>query len=222
RIKAWNVVNEGISDNDGEYLRPTPALKAIGEDYIEKAFEFAHAADPGAQLYYNDYNIEQPAKLEKTLRLVKSLKDKGVPIDAVGIQGHWLLEWPPTEMIEKGIEALAKAGVKVMITELDVDPLPRDVTGADMATVEKGANPYVEGLPVEVQTKLAKRYGEIMTAILKHPEVTLIGFWGTHDGRSWLNDFPAKGRTNHPLLFDRDLKAKPAFDTVVASLQAAK
>ena len=221
RIKAWNVVNEGLSDNDGEYLRDTPAFKAIGEDYIAKAFEFAHQADPNAELYYNDYNIEQPTKLEKTLKLVRSLQAQGVKLDAVGIQGHWLLNWPPTEMIENGIEALAQTGVKVMITELDVDPLPRDVTGADMATVEKGANPYPNGLPATVQTQLASRYSAIMTAILKHPSVTLIGFWGTHDGRSWLNDFPVKGRTNYPLLFDRQYQPKPAFESVVKALQAA-
>ena len=145
------------------------------------------------------------------MRLIRSLKDQGVPIDAVGIQGHWLLQWPPTDMIEKGIETLAATGVKVMITELDVDPLPRDVTGADMAVAEKGANPYADGFPPEMQEQLAKRYGEIMTAILRHPSVTMIGFWGTHDGRSWLNDFPVKGRTNYPLLFDRKLQPQTRF-----------
>lgn len=222
RIKAWDVVNEGLSDKDGEYLKDTPALRAIGEDYIVKAFEFAHAADPAANLYYNDYNIEQPGKLEKTVRLIRSLKDAGAPIDAVGIQGHWLLGWPPTDMIEKGIETLAATGVKVMITELDVDPLPRDVTGADMAVAEKGANPYADGFPPAMQEKLAKRYGEIMAALLHHPAVTMIGFWGTHDGRSWLNDFPVKGRTNYPLLFDRKYQPKPAFDAVIQALQADK
>jgi endo-1,4-beta-xylanase len=221
RIKAWDVVNEGISDSDAEYLRDTPARRAIGDDYIEQAFEFAHAADPKAELYYNDYNIEQPAKLAKTLRLIHSLQARGAPIDAVGIQGHWLINWPPTDMIEKGIDAIAATGVKVMITELDVDPLPRDVSGADMAVVEKGANPYTNGLPPAMQQKLAKRYGEIVAAILRHPSVTVINFWGTHDGRSWLNDFPVKGRTNHPLLFDRNYEPKPAFDTVVAALKAA-
>ena len=221
RVKAWNVVNEAISDADGEYLRDTPALRAIGPDYIEKAFEFAHAADPNAELYYNDYNIEQPEKLAKTLKLVRSLQDAGARIDAVGIQGHWLINWPPTEMIENGIEALSKTGVKVMITELDVDVLPRDTSGADMAQTETGANPYANGLPTEMQQKLAARYGEIIAAIVRHPSVTLIGFWGTHDGRSWLNDFPVKGRTNYPLLFDRQLQPKPAYDAVIKALQTA-
>ncbi len=221
RVKAWDVVNEGISDADGEYLKDTLALRAIGPDYIQKAFEFAHAADPNAELYYNDYNIEQPGKLEKTIKLVRSLQDAGVRLDAVGIQGHWLINWPPTEMIENGIEALAKTGVKVMITELDVDVLPRDVSGADMAQTETGANPYKDGLPAAMQQKLANRYSEIMTAILRHPSVTFIGFWGTHDGRSWLNDFPVKGRTNYPLLFDRRLQPKPAFDAVIKALNSA-
>ena len=220
RIKAWDVVNEAISDNEGEYLKDTPALRAIGEDYIEKAFEFAHAADANVELYYNDYNIEQPAKLEKTLRLVRALKEKGIRIDAVGIQGHWLINWPPTEMIEKGIESLSAIGVKVMITEMDVDPLPRDVSGADMAQAEKGANPFPNGLPPEMQEKLARRYGEIVAAIVRHPAVTMIGFWGTHDGRSWLNDYPVKKRTNHPLLFDRQYNPKPAFDAVIKALKA--
>ncbi len=220
RIKAWDVVNEAISDKAGEYLKDTPALRAIGPDYIEKAFEFAYAADPRAELYYNDYNLEQPGKREKAVKLVRALQAKGLRIDAIGIQGHWLLHWPPTDMIEQGIDTLAATGVKVMITELDVDPLPRDVSGADMAQVQKGANPYPQNLPPEMQEKLAKRYGDIVAAIMRHPSVTMIGFWGSHDGRSWLNDYPVKGRTNHPLLFDRSYEPKPAFEAVLKAFQA--
>lgn len=221
KIRAWNVVNEAISDKVSEYLKDTPALKAIGADYLEQAFQFACAADPHAELYYNDYNIEQSPKLEKTTRLVRSLQSKGVRIDAVGIQGHWLINWPPTAMIEKGIEAIAATGVKVMITELDVDPLPRNASGADMIATEKGPNPYPSGLPPEMQEKLARRYGEIVRAIARHRAVTTIGFWGTHDGRSWLNNFPVKGRTNHPLLFDRQCDPKPAFDAVIKAMEGA-
>lgn len=222
RIKAWDVVNEALSDTEGEYLRDTPALRAIGNDYIEKAFEFARAADPDAELYYNDYNIEQPAKLEKTRRLIRSLKAKGLRIDAVGIQGHWLIDWPPPEMIGAGIEALAAEGVKVMITELDVDPLPRTVSGANMAVTEKGVDPYPTGLPPEVQARLARRYNEIVSAIVRHQSVTMMGFWGTHDGRSWLNNYPVKGRTNYPLMFDRQYQPKPAFGAVLQALEAGR
>ena len=216
------MVNEAISDDDGVYLKDTPALRAIGPDYIEKAFEFAHAADPNVELYYNDYNIEQPGKLEKTIRLIRELQAKNLRIDAVGVQGHWLINWPPPGMIEKGVQALAATGVKVMVTELDVDPLPRDVSGADMAQAEKGGNPYPDGLPPEMQQKLAQRYNEIMTVLARQPAITMIGFWGTHDGRSWLNDFPVRGRTNYPLLFDRQMQAKPAFDAVMKTLQTTK
>ena len=125
-------------------------------------------------------------------------------------------------MIGTGIEALAAEGVKVMITELDVDPLPRDTSGADMAVTEKGANPYPDGLPSILQERLARRYGEIVAAVLKHPSVTMLGFWGTHDGRSWLNDFPVKGRTNHPLLFDRQCRPKPALDSVIKALESGR
>lgn len=221
RIKAWDVVNEAISDKDDEYLKDTPALRAIGADYIEKAFTFAQAADPQAALYYNDYNSEQPAKLAKTIRLIRSLQARGVRLDAVGIQGHWLLAWPPTDMIEHGIDALAATGVQVLITELDVDPLPRTASGADMAVAEKGADPYAQGLPAEVQAQLATRYGALVAAIVRHPAVKLLCVWGPHDGRSWLNDFPVKGRTNHPLLFDRAYKPKPAWDAVLKALKAA-
>jgi endo-1,4-beta-xylanase len=222
RIKAWDVVNEALSDKDGEYLKDTPALRAIGPDYVEKAFEFAHTADPAAELYYNDYNIEQPGKLQKAVRLIRSLQAKHVRIDSVGIQGHWLLDYPPTEMIEKGIDTLAATGVKIMITELDVDLLPRDSSGANMAVTDKGANPYPNGLPPEMQEKLAHRYGDIVTAIIRHPQVTMIGFWGTHDGRSWLNDYPVKGRTNYPLLFDRQYRPKPAFYAVIKALKTGR
>jgi len=110
--------------------------------------------------------------------------------------------------------------VKVMITELDVDPLPRDVSDTDLAQVATGANPYPAGLPPDMQARLAKRYGEIVAAVVRHPAVTMLGFWGTHDGRSWLNDFPVKGRANHPLLFDRQLQPKPAFEAVIEALSA--
>lgn len=221
KIRAWNVVNEAISDKDGEYLRDTPALRAIGADYVEQAFKFARAAAPQAELYYNDYNIEQSPKLEKMVRLVRSLQSKGVRLDAVGIQGHWLIDWPPADVIGRGIDAISATGVKVMITELDVDPLPRNASGADMAVAEKGVNPYRQGLPPEMQERLAKRYGEIVRVIVRRPAVTMIGFWGTHDGRSWLNDYPVKGRTNHPLLFDRQYKPKPALNAVIEAMEAA-
>lgn len=222
KVKAWDVVNEALSDEPGEYFRDIPARRAIGDDFVQKAFEFAHEADPDAELYYNDYNIELPGKRAKTLRLLRELRAAGVRIDAVGIQGHWMLNGPAPNVIADAIRDFDDAGFKVMITELDVDVLPRTVSGANMETVEHGPNPYPNGLPEDVQLKLAKRYGEIFDAILQGPGVTMITFWGSHDGRSWLNNFPVKNRTNHALLWDRALHPKPAYRAVIDSLQRAK
>ncbi len=223
KVKGWDVVNEAISDG-GPYLRDTPALRAIGEDYVIKAFQFAHEADPDAELYFNDYNIEREYKREKALRLVEELRDAGCRIDAVGIQGHWLLGAPGLEEIEAGVKLFIDAGFEVHITEMDVDPLPRRGRGgADVTAVEReGLDPYQDGLPPEVQQQLATRYAELFELFLRHPQITRVTFWGTDDGRSWLNYFPVRGRTNHPLLFDRELQPKPAFFEVVETLQDAR
>ena len=222
KVAAWDVVNEALSDNPEEYLRDTPARRSIGDDFIEKAFEFAHAADPTAKLFYNDYNIEEPIKRAKALKLLRSLRAKNLRVDAVGIQGHWALTYPPASMVDDAIRDFHEAGFDVMITELDVDVLPRTTSGADLAAVENGPNPYPEGLPDHLQQQLAARYRELFEAILKPPSVSMINFWGPDDGRSWLNDFPVKHRTNYPLLFDRNAAPKPAFDAVMNVLTSAK
>ncbi|HEX3357044.1 MAG TPA: endo-1,4-beta-xylanase [Tepidisphaeraceae bacterium] len=220
RVAGWDVVNEAISDNDGEYLRDTPARRAIGDDYLVKAFQFAHEADPNAQLYYNDYNIETPGKREKAIRLIKELKAAGVRIDGVGIQGHWLLEFPKSNVVDDAIDAFGALGVKVMITELDVDVLPRRGAGADLGATEKqGVDPYRDGLPDDIQEKLARRYEELFKIFVKHRgTLTRVTLWGADDGNSWLNNWPVKGRVNHPLLFDRNFQPKPAFSAVIKAL----
>ena len=220
KVAAWDVVNEAVGDSE-PYLRDTPALRAIGDDYLIKAFEFAREADPDAELYYNDYNLEQAYKRQKGLRLIRELKDAGVKIDGVGIQGHWLLEGSSLEEIEAGIKAYADLGIKVMITELDVDPLPRGRGGgADISAVEReGLDPYKDGLPDEMQQQLATRYRQLFDIFLNHPQVTRVTFWGVDDGSSWLNHWPVPGRTNHPLLWDRELQPKPALHAVIEALQ---
>ncbi len=222
QVRAWAVVNEAISDRPEEYLRPTPAQRAIGDDYIAHAFQFAHAADPDAELYYNDYNIEEPDKLEKTLRLLRSLRARGVRVDAVGIQGHWHLDYPDTAIIRTAIRTFHEAGFKVFITELDVDVLPRTTSGADLVSVEEGPNPFPGELPDAMQQRLAGRYREIFEALLAPPGVAMITFWGIDDDHSWLNDFPVRNRTNHALLFDREVRPKPAFFAVIEALTRAR
>jgi len=219
RINGWDVVNEAV-DEDGT-LRQSPWLKIIGEDYIAKAFKYAHEADPKAELYYNDYSLENEPKRSGALNLIRKLKEKGVPVTGVGLQGHNNLEWPTLEQEDATITAFAKLGVKVMITELDIDVLPPATQnqGADVTlSVEAQAklNPYVNGLPDSVQQALAKRYADLLAMYLKHRNVvTRVTLWGVTDGDSWRNYWPIRGRTSYPLLFDRAGQPKPAFDAVI-------
>jgi len=221
KVHGWDVVNEAISDRGEEYLRDTPARRAIGDDYIEQAFRIAHEADPDVELYYNDYLIERPSKRQKALRLIRDLKEKGVRIDGVGIQGHWSLDGSSLEDIEQAIVAFGEQGLKVMITELDIDVLPRRQRGtADLSATEReGLDPYKQGLPPEVAKKQADRYAELFALFCKHRDiVTRVTLWGVHDGQSWLNNYPVQGRTNHPLLWDRRLEPKPALEAVREAL----
>ncbi|HUO08398.1 MAG TPA: endo-1,4-beta-xylanase [Phycisphaerae bacterium] len=221
QVIGWDVVNEAISDEPGGYLRDSPAKRAIGDDYIVQAFRYAHAADPRAELYYNDYGNENTDKLLKTLWLIRDLQKAGIPLTAVGIQSHFSLSNPEAiGRLDSAISAYDAAGVKVMLTELDVEVLPRVTPGADVnATQEHGLDSYSQGLPEEVAREQADFYERVFRVVLKHPGVvTRITLWGTHDGTSWLNDWPVRGRTNYPLLWDRQLTPKPAFYAVIQAL----
>ena len=161
--------------------------------------------------------------------MVKSLLDQKVPIHAVGIQAHWRLDNPDFAEVEESIKQFAALGVKVMITELDIGVLPTQYQGADISareamTPEQQAvmNPYTQGLPEEVGQQLAERYRLAFEMFLRHKNVIgRVTLWGTHDGDSWLNNFPVRGRTDYPLLFDRQGKPKPAFFAVLKAAQAA-
>jgi endo-1,4-beta-xylanase len=217
RINGWDVVNEALND-DGT-LRQSPWLKIIGDEYIENAFRYAHEADPQAQLYYNDYSLENEAKRRGALELVRKLKAKGVPIFGVGLQDHVSLDWPTPDQIDATITEFGKLGVKVMITELDVDVLPSATHTADVSlnvASDPKLNPYPNGLPDAVQHTLAKRYADLFRTYAKHCGlVTRVTFWGVTDKDSWKNNWPVRGRTNYPLLFDRNNQPKPAFDAVI-------
>lgn len=225
RIKGWDVVNEALAE-DGSLDTNSPWMKIIGPDYIEKAFEFAHEADPKAELYYNDFSMENPAKRAGGLALVRRLKAEGIPITGVGLQGHYSLTWPDDEQLNATINAFSKLGVKVMITELDVDVLPAawDQGNADISRnfqLQKKLNPYPDGLPAKMQQRLADRYANLFRVFLRHRDViSRVTLWGVADGDSWLNDWPVHGRTSYPLLFDRQLQPKPAFEAVIKMAQA--
>ena len=218
RIKGWDVVNEALNQ-DGT-MRQSPWFKIIGDDYLAQAFRFAHEADPNAELYYNDYDLELPAKRRGAVELIKKLKAAGVPLAGVGLQNHNQMEWPSVEDEDATIEAFAKLGLKVHITELDVDVLPRTTKpGADYAVdiaPTPQLNPYTEGLPAPAQSAQARRYADLFRVYLKHRDaIERVTFWGVADGDSWLNNWPIKGRTNYPLLFDRLGQPKPAFHSII-------
>jgi len=220
RIKGWDVVNEAVNA-DGT-LRQSKWLKIIGEDYIAKAFQYAHEADPQAELYYNDYSLEELQKLNGAVRLIKNLKAQGVPISGVGLQGHNNLIFPSMQQQEAAITAFAKLGVRVNITELDINVLPfvSEEEGPRIKLsddLQPKLNPYTSGLPKSVNEEQAMQFAQLFRVYLKHRDVIdRITFWGVTDGDSWLNNFPVRGRTNYPLLFDREGKAKLSFDTLIA------
>ena len=219
RVSGWDVVNEALNE-DGT-LRQSPWMKIIGEDYLEQAFHFAHEADPQAELYYNDYSLENEAKRKGAIELVRKLKAKGVPITGVGLQDHVSLDSPTADEVDATISQFGKLGLKVMITELDVDVLPwptRNQT-ADVSlkvAADPKLNPYPDALPETAQQALSRRYADLFGAYSKHCGlVTRVTFWGVTDKDSWKNDWPVRGRTNYPLLFDRNAQPKPAFDAVI-------
>jgi endo-1,4-beta-xylanase len=223
RIHAWDVVNEAL-DDDGS-MRKSPWFNIIGEDYIQKAFEYAREADPNAILIYNDYNLWKPEKTAAAVRLVEGLRVKGVHVDGIGEQAHWALDYPQIADLEAALKAFAGIGIKVMITEMDVSPLPNpwNYTGADIrfnVEIQKKLNPYPESLPDSMQQKLALRYGEFFSLFHKYSDsISRVTFWGVTDAQSWLNFWPVRGRKNYPLLFDRNYAPKPAFYAVIKAAQ---
>lgn len=228
KVQAWDVVNEVI-DNDGSY-RPTTWVKAFGngDTLVKYAFKFAQEFAPNIELYYNDFNAWRPTKRDGIVRLVKMLRQEGIRIDGVGMQGHWGLNYPETKYIEAAIDAYAACGVKVMITELDVDVLPLTKEGQiigqgmtdkqfQLEEFKKFLDPFQNGLPDSVQTLLTKRYEELFGIFYKRRDkIARVTLWGVQDDMSWKNDYPIPGRTNYPLLWNRDGTPKPAVEAILS------
>lgn len=219
RVKGWDVVNEAFND-DGTF-RESPYYKIIGPEYLELAFQFAHEADPDVELYYNDYSTSKPAKRQAICQLVRRLKAKGLRIDAVGMQSHNGYNYPDYTEYEKSIEAFAAEGVKVMMTEMDLNmlPNPEGFSGAEISQnfqLMQKYNPYQNGLDKKAQKLFNERYLELFRIIARHKDViSRITFWGVDDNHSWLNNWPIKGRTNYPLLFDRNGKPKSVVEEIM-------
>ena len=220
KVNGWDVVNEALNE-DGS-MRNSIFLEKLGEDYVTKAFELAAKAAPNTELYYNDYNIEQPQKRAGAIKLIKKIQAAGVRIDGVGIQGHWSINKLPLDDLEKSIKEFAELGLKVMITELDVTVLPNpwDLKGADVNQNFEGnpaMNPYPSNISDSADTKLALYYESLFKLFLKYDDnISRVTFWGVNDGQSWLNNWPIKNRTNYPLLFDKNFNKKSAYKKVAA------
>jgi endo-1,4-beta-xylanase len=219
KIKGWDVVNEAIEDNGS--WRNSKFYQIIGEDYIQLAFEFAKAADPECELYYNDYSMAHEGKRKGVVNMVRNLRKAGVKIDGIGMQGHCSLDFPDFNEFEKSLLAFSELGCKVNITELDftVLPAPNPNMGADVLAnfeYQQSLNPYADGLPEDVANRLYERYKDLFKLFLKHQDkVDRVTLWGITDDVSWRNDWPIKGRTDYALLFDRNYQAKPVVNELI-------
>lgn len=231
KIDAWDVINEIISE-EGKYrnegwVRALGGSQEAADDFVKHVYRCAEKYAPGTDLYYNEFNVWRPSKLDGIVRMVKMLKSDGIKIDGVGIQAHWGLNYPKNEYIENAIDALASLGVKVMITELDVDVLPLTREGQLLSRVGRDPifqmeefkeylDPYIDGLPDSVEDKLAARYEELFKIFYNNSDkIDRVTLWGVHDGMSWKNGAPIPRRTNYPLLFQRDYAPHKAFYSII-------
>jgi endo-1,4-beta-xylanase len=211
KVYAWDVVNEAISDTPGEYLRKTPWLEICGEEYISKAFQWAHEADPDAVLFYNDYNEIDPVKRKKIIRLIQELKSAGVPIHGVGLQGHWALNEPSEKQLDETLRDFSSLGVNLQVTELDISVYPKEHSSRERTD----ADSQTEYTP-EKEKKQTEVYSMCFRLFRKYKDqISAVTFWNVSDRHSWLDNFPVRNRKDHPLLFDKELKPKKAYWEVI-------
>ncbi len=205
-VYCWDVVNEAVDDDSTRIYRPSLWYQILGEEYIEKAFEYAHAADPDALLFYNDYNSERPEKRERIYTLLKKLVDKSIPIHGVGLQGHWSVYEPSEKDLEDAILRFSSLGLIIHITELDISLYPWEKMPRKMFPGEN------DTLTPDLEARFNEQYEMVFRQFLKHRNVIKsVTFWGISDKYSWLNYYPVVKRRNYPLIFDRDMQAKPIF-----------
>lgn len=220
-VTMWDVVNEAVADGGDELLRDSVYSRTTGIDFIVKAFQTARAKDPDALLIYNDYNDHLPGKREKVIRLLTELKQRGVPVDAYGVQGHFELGDGVLPQLRETLDALRKLDLQVVVSELDIDVVTRSRWWADEGKHRAelaSYDPYKDGLPPEIEQQQIKQYVELFKLFDEYQDmIARVSFWNLHDGQSWLNYFPWK-RTNYPLLFDRDRRPKAVFSAVYESL----
>ena len=211
KIYAWDVVNEAISDKPDEYLRNSEWFKICGEEYIAKAFQYAHEADPKALLFYNDYNEINAIKREKIFKLVTQLKAAGVPINGVGLQGHWAINEPSRDQLDSTLSRFAQTGLILQVTELDISIYPKEHNARARRAEDQDTS-----FSAERELKQIDLYKMCFELFKKYRKcIKGVTFWNISDRHSWLDNFPVVGRKDHPLLFDRNLQPKKAFYAIM-------
>ena len=217
KIHGWDVVNEAV-ESDGSW-RNSDFYKILGPEFIPLAFQYAHEADPDAQLYYNDYSMDAVGKRNTVVNMIRDLKKRGLRIDAVGMQTHVGLSEPVLSEYEKSLMAFAAEGVHVMATEFDVSILPfvhASANISDTAAYDERLNPYRHGVPADVQFEWDKRVKDFFNLYAKHSDVfDRLTVWGLTDASSWKNNFPIFGRTDYPVFIDRAGKIKPVIYDII-------
>lgn len=211
KVYAWDVVNEAISDKTDEFYRKSTWYKICGEEFIAKAFQFAHEADPEALLFYNDYNEINATKRQKIIKLVTELKNSGVPIHGIGLQGHWAVNEPSHSQLDSTLAEFAATGLTLQITELDISVYPKEHQRRDRK-VEDYDTTFNE-MKANQQIEVYKMCFELFRKYKK--SISSVTFWNISDRSSWLDNFPVRGRKDYPLLFDKKLKPKKAYYEVI-------
>lgn len=204
-VYAWDVVNEAITDDAkaSDPYRQSPFYQIAGEDFIFKAFEYAREADPDALLFYNDYNEYNPVKCQRIVDMVKRMKKAGVPIDGIGMQGHYNIYSPTEDELAKAIKAYRKVVKHIHITELDIR------TNHEMGGQLRFSR---EGMEINDSTEqyLADQYARVFKVFRKyHKHIDCVTFWNLSDNDSWL------GVRNYATPFDADYQPKRAYDYIV-------
>ena len=223
RVDAWDVVNEAFED-DGT-PRKSLFYQILGTDYIPLAFQYAHEADPSIQLFYNDFSMNKPAKVEGVANFFRPLIKQGLPVTAIGMQGHMILEDNTNnryiKQYEHSIETIAALGVPTFFSEVDLSVLPNPYGFSGANVSDKFAyrpemDPYKDGLTKEQEAKIRQFWVDFYTMLLRHhKDILRVNFWCLNDANSWRNDFPIPGRTDYATLFDRKSQPKPFVQALI-------
>ncbi|MDE1548936.1 endo-1,4-beta-xylanase [Jeotgalibaca caeni] len=206
-IRCWDVVNEAVDDKGNDILRKSKWLEILGDSFIETAFRMAHAANPKAELFYNDYNESSPEKSDKIYRMVRSLLERDVPIHGIGLQCHWNLTSPSMDAIKAAIEKYASLGLRLHVTEMDVSVFDHEDKRTSLL------------MPTEAMLQQqAERYEQFFQVFKSYQDVIdSVTFWGVDDSYTWLDDFPVRGRKNWPFVFDEKSQPKSSFWNIIGN-----